>query len=1188
MQIVDLINQLNARDIRLWVEQDQLRFNAPKGALTDTLLAYLRAHKTDLVEFLQSAQAANQQRIELPTVDYSTPQPLSYPQARIWLIDTLTPNNPALHLQSFFEMRGALDAQALEDTLNTIIDRHGILRSAYINTTEGIRQKIIDNPGLKLSRVNVDANITDAETLIQHLNKNNGEGKPLKTDEPTFNLENGEVCWARLFCLSNNHYLLQCCIHHIATDGWSMPLIATEIAGLYPIIAEHTRTQANGQTHEEKQTLIAEAALRVLPPLSHQYADFAHWQHAQPADKSALSFWHQALEGTSNLALPPMSARAPSNHNHNNNIAAGQSLLVSIDATRTKALNQLAQQQGATLFMVLKALFSTLLYRTCQQTRFCIGTPVAGRAASQLEPMVGCFINLLPLVAQNAPNQTFNALLEQTKNHCQQALAHQQLSFEALVQSLQRPPSTDTTPIFQALFALQNVPFDQATQLPGLRINALEAPVTGALYDLSLLANEWQDSIQLSFNYKTARISQPVMQRWADAFMRLLDQVLANPHCQIDHLRLLSNDEQTWQLTPAETHFNAPRHTRWQGQSLAGLFIDRCHKTPDAIALQTDTTTITYAELDRRSATLAQNLRQALDALPSDKQLAKQPRLAIRLKRSEWLVTTILACSRVGICYVPFEASYPTARLIKMADIADIDAVLEDDNDALPIQGLAPRTLFLNDLITPAKSDTTLNSRYGGPLHNLIFTSGSTGDPKGVMVPESAIVNRLMWMQEYLATSPKDRILQKTPYSFDVSVWEIWLPLISGATCVIAKDGGHQDAEYLATLINQAEITTCHFVPSMLAVFTHHLAQSATPGMPSLQHLVCSGETLTFPQVQETSAQLPNTQIHNLYGPTEAAIDVTFHPVDSSAQATAIGTPVDNCELYVLDQHLQPLPKGCVGDIAIGGVQLASGYTNRSDLTSDHFIDNPFNTGEKLYLTGDKGCFNESGELVYYGRDDRQVKINGFRVELEDIEKSINACPAVRQAAVIRHTLPSGLHQLVGYLQWHTGTPGENATSGSETEKIDAMKTWLERQLPSWMLPQRWISVDHWPLTSSGKLDLKSLPRVDSDISQPAYVAPRNAIETTLAEIWQEVLDIKQVGIYDDFFALGGHSLLAANAWVQVQARFDVNIALIELFQQPTIATIARAIQQALQDAEIKRKMSITGELSDDDEEITL
>jgi amino acid adenylation domain-containing protein len=1132
MSVIDLIASLNAQDIRLWLEDGQLRFSAPKGGMPEKLREELQQNKAAIVEFLARNQGA--QPVTIRRVDPEALQKLSHAQERIWFLCQLTPGNPAFHLPAIFDIRGRLDQNLLERVLNEIVARHTILRTAYVETESGVFQKVLKKRHQPLNCLAIPGENPSCRELLKRAGI-----------DQAFNLERGRVIHHTLFALGEDHYRLLCTIHHIATDGWSMGLMAQEITTLYRSLSGGTATPA--------------------PDLQLQYQDYAAWQRQQvqePAIRQQLAYWRRQLDNVLPLLLPGDHPRPPVTDSR------GSSVRITLNRQLTAGLKRLARDQDATLFMVLLGIFATLLYRYTQQEDFCIGTPVAGRTSSRLEQMMGCFINMLAIRVRHQPAQSFTSFLSEVRQTIQEAFANQELPFEEVVREMAVDRSLTLTPVFQVAFSLQNMPLEEVVPLPGIEIRGITPDREAVQYDLSLTASESDGEIFAEFEYKSALFEAESVHRMADNFLRLARLILEEPATPVNTIDFVSDHDRNKQLL----EWN---QTTYRRNLLPGVhyYIEKqAQLSPDAIAVRHAGEELTYRALDQKANRLAHHLVQL--------GITRRSVVGICMDRSLDLPAALLGILKAGAAWLPFDLSYPQERLDFIASDTGIRHLVTSSSlNQWRIPPQVRRIDIDRDLATIPAAQAEKPPVIELPdraLFNVIYTSGSTGKPKGVMVSHRAIINRLLWMQETFPLTRSDRVLQKTPYSFDVSVWELFWPLLAGATLVMARPQGHKDPGYLRDLIIREGISTIHFVPSMLGVF---LQTENISGCHSLRQVFCSGETLSPALANRFFAEIEGASLYNLYGPTEAAIDVSYYPCRKNDSAIPIGRPITNTRLYLLDSRRQLLPIGAIGEIYIGGDCLAEGYINNPDLTDAAFVANPLPAlaegSARLYRTGDLGRFNHLGKLHYLGRTDQQVKVRGSRVELGEIEHCLGTHPAVRDCRVLARPDRNGELRLVAYVV---------ATGAMD---IQLLRDHLAMQLPSFMIPAGFVQLEAWPLSLSGKVNLQALPDPErGDFGNRPYTAPRDAIEQAIARIWQELLHVENVGIHDNFFELGGHSLVATLIMARLQKEFGVRIPLGDLFRDPTIATLARAIRTALE--EPLPALGKARPVGSDDEEITL
>ena len=812
-----------------------------------------------------------------------------------------------------------------------------------------------------------------------------------------FDLEHGPVVRISLLRLEAEQHLLLLTLHHIAADGWSMSVLLEEMITLYQGLAE-------GRGAEE----IA------LAPLPIQYADYAAWQRQwldQERLQAELDYWKQQMDGLSTLDLPldfPGRRWPPS---------PGPARPF---CWRTPAhpLRQLARGEGATLFMLLLAAWQTLLARYAGQLDIAVGSPVAGRLRREVEPLIGCFINTLVFRTVLTGDPSWRELIGRVRQTALQAFDHQHLPFEKLVERLQPQRDLSRTPLFQVMLALQNEPRG-FRPLPGLKMTPLEMESSTTKFELTLTLTEVEQGLAGRMEYSRDLFTAGRIQRLLGHFRNLLRGMVEEAQQSALSTEWLTQEERR-HILGAWNRTEQAYRTVW----LHRLFEEQAGLQPEAVALVCGEEKLSYGELNARANRLAHQLRR-LGAGP-------ETLVGICTERSLEMVVGLLGILKAGAAYVPLDPGYPKQRLHYMLQDANVSVLLTQAQLQERLEIHQGHRLLLDGGWWTEAAGSDLNPETpqlsGHNLAYVIYTSGSTGQPKGAMNTHHGILNRLMWMQQEYHLTPADRVLQKTPFSFDVSVWEFFWPLMVGARLVMARPGGHQDSNYLVKLIQEQEITTLHFVPSMLQIF---LEEKGVERCASLKRVICSGEALSWELQQKFFSRL-SCELHNLYGPTEAAVDVTYWECrrEDSLRVVPIGRPIANTRMHVLDAQLGPLPAGVPGELYIGGAGLARGYWGQAALTAEKFLPNPFSAseGERLYRTGDIGRYREDGAIEYLGRADYQVKIRGVRIELGEIESTLLRHPGVRDAVVTVREEKGG-KRLAAYVvpQWPWAPYGPGA-----------------------------------------------------------------------------------------------------------------------------------------------------------------
>ncbi|TCO60560.1 non-ribosomal peptide synthase/polyketide synthase [Actinocrispum wychmicini] len=893
---------------------------------------------------------------------------------------------------------------------------------------------------------------------------------------------------AWVFTEAPDEHVLLVVLHHIASDGWSLRPFVADLSTAY---AARCAGEAPGWV-----------------PLPVQYADYTMWQQRVLGSEedsgsvlgAQVAFWTDALAGLPAEITLPVDRPRPATPSYR-----ADSLELTFSPSVHTRLLEVAKECNATLFMVLQSALVALLSRFGAGQDIPIGTPIAGRTDGSLDDLVGCFLNTLVLRTDVSGSPSFRDLVGRVRGVDLAAYANQDMPFERLVELVNPERSQARHPLFQVMLVLQNNA-PAVWTLPGLDVSEVDVDVHGVKFDMLLAMAESAAGLEGVLTYNPDLFDSSTMARVVSGFTRLVEAAVADPDTPVDQISVID---------PADRDrldaINATAHDLEFDGTLTELLETAAVRHADRTALVVDSESLTYKELHERANRLAHSLIAA--------GVAPEHRVAVAIPRSAELVVALLAVLKAGGAYVPIDPDYPADRIEFMLA------------DAAPTLLLTPSSITDDGPATAPEVDVDpANPAY------MIYTSGSTGRPKGAVVPHRGIVNRLLWMQHEYQLTTKDRVLQKTPSGFDVSVWEFFWPLIQGATLVMAKPDGHKDPRYLAQLIQSSQITTLHFVPSMLRVF---LAEPTAAECTSLRRVICSGEALPR-ELADQFLGILDAELHNLYGPTEASVDVTYTPITATGGPVPIGRPVWNTGAYVLDSGLRPVPPGVLGELYISGVQLARGYWGRASLTATRFVADPFaGGGERMYRTGDVVRWNSDGQLVFVGRADFQVKIRGFRVELEEVEAVLARQPGVSGAAVLVRE-----DRLVGYV-----TPAD--------VDITAIREGLRTVLPEFMVPSLVMALDEFPLTPNGKLNRNALPA--PEVGTGTGRGPTSVHEDVLCQILAEVLGVP-VGVDDDFFELGGHSLLIMRVVNKVRETLGVELSIRALFDTPTAATLAASL----------------------------
>jgi amino acid adenylation domain-containing protein/thioester reductase-like protein len=1075
----------------------------------------------ELVSKIISARAAGAESrapsVSLAAVPRDRDLPLSPAQAGLAYLDELTPTRTVYFMTLAYRIDGALELGALDTALTALVARHEALRTTF-PIVDGARvQRVAPASAPAVTHVDLTG-LPEAERA-EALRAWSAQEARTPAD-----LARGPLFRVGVVRISRHEHVLSFGLHHIVADGWSMRVMAEDLAALYD--AARTGDPAR------------------LPPLEVQLADWVRWQGRLLDDgerEAMLAFWQRSLAGVPHVLALPTDRTRPAVPTY-----AGDTVAMRIAPDLGRRLTELARAEGATTFMALFTAVAVVLGRHASQDDFAIGSPVANRGARELERSVGFFNNMLPLRADLRGDPTFRELLARTRDHALGAYEHPSLPLAEIIQALHVVRDPAFAPLFQVELALH--PPMPPLALAGTTGRIPEVLEDGtARFDLYFdLVDRGDGSISGGVEYATDLFDRSTIERLTSEVTALISAATRAPDTVISALPVLDAEQRAHVLALARG-----AGVDYPDDWLVDAAIEaQAVRGPDATAVMFGAQRVTYAELDARANRLAHRLI-ALGVGPEE-------RVALLFERSVEMVVAILAVLRAGGAYVPLDPEYPVARLAFMLGNAAPRVVLTQAA-LLDVARAAARTIDILAVDAHAESwaaePSSSPSRAGRSASDLayvIYTSGSTGEPKGAMNTHHALANRLLWMQDAYGLSAADRVLQKTPYTFDVSVWEFLWPLMVGATLVVAQPGGHRDPAYLRDVIVREAVTTIHFVPSMLQAFVlEHDIERCT----SLVRVICSGEALPYELTEVFHGRLA-AELTNLYGPTEAAIDVTIWrcprgPV-GGRRIVPIGKPIANVRIHVLDRHGEPVPIGVPGELYIAGRNVGRGYLGRADLTAERFVSDPFSEtpGARMYKTGDRCRLLPSGDIEYLGRVDHQVKLRGLRIELGEIEDALDRYPAVQQSVVVLASPHDEHRRLVAY--WVARPSGK--ASAAE------LRTSLGDRLPEYMIPAEFVELPAMPLLSSGKVNRAALPSPEAAVPAApvrADDAPRTELEATVAAAFAQVLGIARAGVDDDFFQLGGHSLLAIRLVFELRRVLGRDVPLSAITRAPTVGGLA-------------------------------
>ncbi|MBS2993425.1 amino acid adenylation domain-containing protein [Rhodococcus erythropolis] len=1089
------------------------RINAEHGISIDMRNFFDAPTAAELAVFIDEAKISEDRKAHVPLIPRERPElvPLSLAQQRMWFLNRFEPESAVDHIPVALRLSGALDVDALQGALEDLIERHEILRTVYPEVDGVGYQRLVDLaavvPNLTPIRV-------DESAIVERVTDFVTPGFDVTTEVPIR---------AALFQPTADEFVLVFVVHHISGDGFSMGPLTKDIVSSYV-----SRTQ--GIAHD-------------LAPLPVQFADFALWQRevlGSEDDPDSLitrqvDYWRHALAGIPDqLDLPSDRPRPRVASNR----GAGHTFTIEPDLHQ--ALNRIALDNNASLFMVLHSAVAILLARLSGTSDIVIGTPVAGRGDQALDDLIGMFVNTLVLRTEVDLEASARDMISRARESDLSGFGHADVPFERLVEVLNPARSQARNPLFQVMLSLQNLgqSMQQSLEVPGLRISGLDVESSAAKFDLQFTVWESDTAdkvggLTVALVYATDLFDESSAKSIGKRLISVLEAMVADPSVRVGDVDMFDSGERSLVLES----WNGTAH-EVADVSLVDVFDAQVEASPDAVAVSFEGVSLSYAEFDSRVNRLARYLVSV--------GVGPESLVGVAVRRSVDLLVAVYGVLKAGGGYVPVDPDQPAERnayvlesaspvcVISTSDVGfDAGVVPVVEVDVVDVSGFSDNPVSDIDRVSPLLSG---NSAY------VIFTSGSTGRPKGVSVSHAAIVNRLAWMQDEYGLDSSDVVLQKTPFTFDVSVWELFWPLQVGARLVVAVPDGHRDPRYLTSVIVGEGVTTVHFVPSMLEVF---VTDSSVAGCVSLTRVFASGEALPASVVADVWAVLPGVGVHNLYGPTEAAVDVTFHEVvPEDVLGVPIGAPVWNTQVFVLDSRLSPVPVGVAGELYLAGVQLARGYVGRPDLSSDRFVANPFSgDGGRMYRSGDVVRWTASGELEYIGRSDFQVKLHGLRIELGEIESVIREHESVSSVVVVVRE-----DVLVAYV-----------TAAGGVVDVDELKRVVAGRLPGYMVPAVVMVLDELPLGVSGKLDRKLLP--DPVFVAREFRAPSSVAEIAVAGVFGDVLRLEQVGLDDDFFELGGNSLVATQLVARVGQALDTQVPVRVLFEASTVEGLAAQVE---------------------------
>lgn len=1114
----DLLERLQKRGARLWLEQGRLRVNAPQGVLDEPVKAEIARYRDTLIRLV--GRDTNTES-GLERVDRSNQLPLSHAQQRLWFMRQLDPGSFAYNVPVALRMKGKLDVAALERTLQDLVQRHESLRTRFLSVEGAPHCRIEPFAGVAIDRI-------DLTRLAPLAREEAAMRECLRISQQTFDLSKAPLLHPLLIKLSDDEHIFVSVFDHIVTDGLSLGIFTVEFRALY---ARH----AGGNPER-------------LPELPFQYADYVEYERGaseRGVRSKNLVFWKQYLSGAPSLLQLPTDRPRPAVQT-----SRGARILLKMPGALGSRLKTLARKENATLFMLLMAGFQALLHRYSGETDIVVGTAVANRNRLEFERVMGFFANNIVLRGDLAGDPSARELIARVRASALKAYAHQDMPFDVLVEVLATRRELDHPPLMQVMLVLQDTVFTHF-EMSGLACEAMELPLHAARLDLAVDVFDLPDGLNVYFEYNTDLFDAATINRMQGHFQRLLEDLVERPDTRISELVMLSPAERNGLLLVS----NRVDISRHKDVTVHGLFEAQVARSPGATAVVFNGDEISYIELNARANQLAHHLRGL--------GVGRESLVGVWMDRSTEMIVALLGVLKAGGAYVPLDPAFPQDRIKFMMADADLEVIVTESRLAQTLPADGPRAVCLDSDAAPLARHSVENPTSAGEPHDLayvIYTSGSTGRPKGVMLEHRSVVNFLLSMHREPGISASDRVVAVTTLSFDIAGLEIFGLLTAGGAIAIAPRETALDGVRLAELLESSKATLFQATPATWRL----LIETGWRGRENMK-MLCGGEALP----RDLAGKLLGFggELWNMYGPTETTIWSTLWKVTDTNRAISIGRPIANTQVYVLDSSGQPAPIGVAGELYISGDGLARGYRNRDDLTSEKFVTLVLPTigATRAYRTGDMVRFLDDGRLEFVGRRDHQVKVRGFRIELGEIENVLAAHPGIKENVV--HVLEDspGDQRLVAYVVPITGVGFDS----------DAARRTLRAQLPEYMVPNMFVALDSLPLTPNGKVDRKALPAatpVATEVRNTTEETVMTPVQRRVAHLWQSILKINHVTLHENFFDLGGHSLLLVKLQSALEREFGCELQLVELFQRTTVAAQAERLERpSTSDGALKR-----------------
>ncbi|WP_377863492.1 amino acid adenylation domain-containing protein [Bacillus sp. R86525] len=1119
MKMIELLNKLRKKNIKIWIEDDSLRFNGPKEGLNQELLKGLHQHEYEILSLLKDAKKTDYpKKLQVVTKAKKEHIPLSFAQNRLWFMEQLKPGNSFYNIQDVRKITGPLNLKALEKSIQEIVNRHAGLRTTFAEENEQPVQIITDQMKLPFRVINLCSSTKD---------ESEKEAEKIIYDDASTPFDLSK-CLIRATVIhhSSEEYILILSMHHIISDGWSMGILFKEMEVLYEAFC-------NDQPSP-------------LPDLNCQYSDYSIWQHDQFQEEKLqndLLYWKNQLKNAPNLIELPTDFSRPAIQNYKGSLYSFW-----LSGADIEELEMICQENGSTLFMGLLTIYNILLHRYTGQEDIIVGTVTANRNSIELEEIIGFFVNTLPIRNDLSNDPTFEELLMKVRNSCLGAYAHQEVPFEMLVDQLKPERNLSYTPIVQTLCILQSA--SDTLQLPGLKVSRVEVDYDTAKFDLTFAFEKDADGMQCHIEFNNEIFTENTIVKLTKSFQNILKSSVATPNKRISELQIISKRDrkkvvETW---------NEKNDINYSNLCIHEWFEKQVENRPDSIAIVSTKESISYQQLNERANQLAHFLRE--------NGVTTEVKVGICVERTIEMLVGIIGILKAGGTYVPIDSNYPEERKQYILQDSNAQLLLTNEHlvdsfhEDLEIEIL---TFEKDRKIIKQKSTSNIkNISNPSNLAYIIYTSGSTGKPKGVMVSHSNVTRLFLNTEKCYQFNSDDKWTLFHSFAFDFSVWEIWGALLYGGQLVIVPYWTARSIDEFYELVAKQKITVLNQTPSAFYQFIE--ADKELNMELSLRTVIFGGESLETNKLNNWFNKHGDCKpaLVNMYGITETTVHVTHQPINHSQtnEKNMIGKRISDLELYILDENMEPVPIGVVGEIHVGGAGVARGYNNRPRLTAEKFVPNIFSKekGSRLYKTGDLARFLDSGGLEYLGRIDHQVKIRGFRIELEEIQRVMEEYPLIQQTVVVVHTNEDNDIRIVAYFTLENG----------QSLDLGALKDYLKNIIPNYMIPSWFIEMKKFPLSQNGKIDKKRLPNPSNEtrISKHEMVLPRTEIEMMLSDIWKETLKISKVSVKDNFFELGGNSFSAIQFIRKVEALLGKTVSTAAIFQYPTIEGIAKMLEK--------------------------